>query len=53
MTQQIIKIAKKVISTEINGLEILSKKIDKNFVKAVNIIKKTNGKIIVTGVGKS
>ena len=53
MTQQIIKIAKKVISTEIEGLEILLKKIDKNFVKAVNILKKINGKIIVTGVGKS
>ena len=53
MTQQIIKIAKKVISTEINGLETLSKKIDKNFVKAVNILKKTNGKIVVTGIGKS
>ena len=43
----------KLIESEINGLEILSKKIDKNFAKAVNIIKKTNGKIIVTGVGKS
>jgi len=53
MTQQIIKIAKKVINTEIEGLEILLKKIDKNFVKAVNILKKINGKIIVTGVGKS
>ena len=53
MTQQIIKIAKKVINTEIKGLEILSKKLDKNFGKAVNILKKTNGKIVVTGVGKS
>ena len=53
MTQQIIKIAKKVINIEIKGLEILSKKLDKNFGKAVNILKKTNGKIVVTGVGKS
>jgi len=53
MTQQIIKIAKKVINTEIKGLEILSKKLDKNFAKAINILKKTNGKIVVTGVGKS
>ncbi len=53
MTQQIIKIAKKVINTEIKGLEILSKKLDKNFTKAINILKKTNGKIVVTGVGKS
>ena len=53
MTQQIIKIAKKVINIEIKGLEILSKKLDKNFAKAINILKKTNGKIVVTGVGKS
>ena len=53
MTQQIIKIAKKVIDAEINGLKVLSKKIDKKFVKAVNILKKNNGKIVVTGVGKS
>ena len=53
MTQQIIKIAKKVIDAEINGLKVLSKKIDKKFVKAVNILKKNNSKIVVTGVGKS
>ena len=53
MSKQIIKIAKKVITDEINGLEILSKKIDKNFVKTINILKKTSGKIVVTGVGKS
>ena len=53
MTQQIIKIAKNVIDAEINGLKVLSKKIDKKFVKAVNILKKNNGKIVVTGVGKS
>lgn len=53
MTQQIIKIAKKVIDAEINGLKVLSKKIDKKFVKAVNILKKNNAKIVVTGVGKS
>ena len=53
MSKQIIKIAKKVITDEINGLEILSKKIDKSFVKTINILKKTSGKIVVTGVGKS
>ena len=53
MTQQVIKIAKKVINTEIEGLRILSKKIDKKFVKAINILKKSNGRIILTGVGKS
>ena len=53
MTEQIIKTAKKVINTEIKGLETLSKKLDKNFAKAVNILRKTNGKIVVTGGGKS
>ena len=53
MSKQIIKIAKKVITDEINGLEILSKKIDKSFVKTINILKKNKSKIIVTGVGKS
>ena len=53
MTEQVIKIAKKVINTEIEGLKIISKKIDKKFVKAINILKKSNGRIILTGVGKS
>ena len=53
MSEQIIKIAKKVIYTEIKGLKTLSKKIDKSFVKAINVFKKIKGKVIVTGVGKS
>ncbi len=53
MTKNIIKIAKKVISTEIEGLNFLSKKINNNFIKAIRIIKKAKGKIIVTGIGKS
>ena len=53
MSQQTIKIAKKVISTEINGLKTLLKKIDKNFVKSINLLKNNKGKIIITGVGKS
>ena len=53
MSQQTIKIAKKVISTEINGLKTLLKKIDKNFVKSINLLKNNKGKIILTGVGKS
>ena len=53
MSEQIIKIAKKVINTEIKGLKTLSKKIDKSFVKAINVFKKIKGKVIVTGVGKS
>ena len=44
MSQQTIKIAKKVISTEINGLKTLLKKIDKNFVKSINLLKNKRNK---------
>ena len=53
MTEKILKIAKKVISTEIEGLQVLSKNINDSFLKSIKILEKTKGKIIVTGVGKS
>ena len=53
MTKSILQIAKKVINTEIEGLKILSKKINENFLKTIKIIGKTRGKIVVTGIGKS
>ena len=53
MKNKIIHIAKKTINTEIAGLEKLSKSININFVKAIGILKKTKGKIILTGIGKS
>ena len=53
MTKNILQIAKKVINIEKDGLNFLSKKINNNFLKAIKIIKKTKGKIVVTGIGKS
>ena len=53
MEQNIIKIAKQVISTENKGLKALTNSINNNFVKAINILKKTKGRIILTGIGKS
>ena len=53
MTEKILKIAKKVISTEIEGLQVLSKNINDSFLRSIKILGKTKGKIIVTGVGKS
>tara|TARA_B100000029_G_scaffold188852_1_gene186561 strand:+ start:3186 stop:4160 length:975 start_codon:yes stop_codon:yes gene_type:complete len=50
-----IQIAKKTILTEINGLKKLSASFNKTsqFSKAVNLIVKTRGKVLVVGVGKS
>ena len=53
MEKNIIKIAKQVINTENKGLKALTNSINNNFVKAINILKKTKGRIILTGIGKS
>ena len=53
MKNNIINLARQVINIESNGLKIVSKSINHNFVKAINILKKTKGKIILTGIGKS
>ena len=53
MEKNIIKIAKQVINTENKGLKALINSINNNFVKAINILKKTKGRIILTGIGKS
>ena len=47
-------IAKEVIESEINALKKLKKKINLSFSKVVNLIlSNKNGKIIISGVGKS
>ena len=53
MKKNIIKIAKQVINAENKGLKALTNSINNNFVKAINILKKTKGRIILTGIGKS
>ena len=47
------KIAKEVINTEIKGLKKLKKSFDKSFLKALDVISKCNGKVILAGIGKS
>ena len=49
----IINRAKKTLSTEIKELKNLSKIFNNNFYKAVILLSKVKGRIIVTGVGKS
>ena len=48
------KIAKEVIQLEINALKNLKKKLNSSIIKILNIILNCkNGKIIISGVGKS
>ncbi|MEO0286715.1 MAG: SIS domain-containing protein, partial [candidate division WOR-3 bacterium] len=51
--EKIIKIAKDVINLEIEGLKNLVENIDRNFIEAIKLLLSCQGKIIVTGVGKS
>ena len=50
---KIKKVGQEVIKVESIALAKLSKSLDKDFIKAVELISKQNGKIIVSGVGKS
>lgn len=45
--------AKKTLSIEISELESLRDRLDHNFEKAVEIIDKAKGKLIIVGIGKS
>ncbi len=45
--------AKKVLLTESKALENASKQIDKNFLKALDILGENNKKVILCGIGKS
>ncbi|MDY3548535.1 KpsF/GutQ family sugar-phosphate isomerase [Riemerella anatipestifer] len=49
----LINIAKKAIDTEIAELERLRDNLDNSFLDAVELISKSNGKLIVVGIGKS
>ena len=50
---KIKKVGQDVIKLESIALVKLSKSLDKNFVEAVELISKINGKVIISGVGKS
>ena len=50
---KIKKVGQEVIKLESIALAKLAKSLDKDFIKAVELISKQNGKIIVSGVGKS
>ena len=48
-----INIGKKVISAEIKALDLLKKSISRDFSDAIEVLFKTKGKIIISGLGKS
>ena len=48
-----IEVARGVLALEIEALTALADGLDLNFVKAVDILFKTKGRVIVTGMGKS
>lgn len=45
--------AQRVLATEIEGLRHLSNALDEMFVQAIDLIQQINGRVIVTGMGKS
>ena len=50
---QIISRAKKTLKTEIKEIKKISKILNNNFYKAVILLSKIKGRVILTGVGKS
>jgi arabinose-5-phosphate isomerase len=53
MPPSILDLAREVLTIEAEGLATLIQKLDATFVKAVNLIHRAKGRIIVTGIGKS
>lgn len=53
MTQNIIEIGAKVIETEAAALSLMAQTLDENFTKAVELIANNQGRVIVSGMGKS
>ena len=49
----LIEIAKETLEIEIEALRQMQTRLDENFLKAVDLILNTKGKLIITGVGKS
>lgn len=52
-TENIIEIAKRVLKIEAEAVLGLTEKLNKDFVKAVEVIFKSRGRVVVTGMGKS
>jgi arabinose-5-phosphate isomerase len=53
MPPSILDLAREVLTIEAEGISTLLQKLDATFVKAVNLLYRAKGRIIVTGIGKS
>ncbi|OGP70031.1 MAG: arabinose-5-phosphate isomerase [Deltaproteobacteria bacterium RBG_13_58_19] len=53
MANPLLDLAREVLTIEAQGLSQLAQKLDKNFIRAVDLIYRAKGRVIVTGVGKS
>ncbi len=53
MTKKIIESALKTIELEAQSIEGLKKFIDRNFEETVEVIHKSKGRVVITGIGKS
>ena len=51
--KKILKIAKTVISKELKAISQIERRLSNSFSASVELILKSNGKVIVVGVGKS
>ena len=51
--KSIIEFGKQVIKLQSESINNISKYIDENFEKAIQIILKSTGRVVVTGIGKS
>ena len=49
----VIKKAREVLRIEAKAIEDLAKRINNNFVRAIDVIIKCKGRVIVTGMGKT
>ncbi|MEN2995376.1 MAG: KpsF/GutQ family sugar-phosphate isomerase [Thermodesulfovibrio sp.] len=51
--KNLIEIAQRVLTIEAESLQALKERINENFLKAVEIIHNSKGRVVVTGIGKS
>ncbi|WP_456433795.1 KpsF/GutQ family sugar-phosphate isomerase [Thermosulfuriphilus sp.] len=51
--EEILKKAREVLAIEIEGLATVREKLGEEFVRAVEMLSRTRGRVVVTGIGKS
>ncbi len=50
---EIVDFAREIIDTEVEAIKGLGKYVDTDFVKAIDTIYNSNGRVVITGIGKS